>query len=147
MKIVKQRDKKFINGNNGGHEHEWKFYAFTSNGKPRYKCKTCGKTCTEFSSDLAKKYYQHNLRLINSMFDKESGGYVWEEVLNRDENGDIIDSEAQAFYKIEKQILNWKQFQRFIRENRKDLQPLIVYAVKKDSVKSALCLFEVLFDE
>ncbi len=144
---MKSRHKKFIEGNIDGHKHEWSLFAFTPKRKPRYKCKICGKTCTEFSSDFAKRYYQHNLRLINSFVDKESEGYVWDEVLNRDENDNIIDSEAQAFYKIEKRILNWKQFQRFARENMKDLQPLIVYAVKKDSIKSELCLFEVLFDE
>lgn len=136
--------KQIIEENKNGHKHEWKAYAKTKKGKIRYKCSQCGKTCTEFSHDLAKKYYRMNLRLINSYTSSDDELYKWEEVINYDDNGDITDYVEQPYYKIEKRHVTWKQFQRIIRQN--NFSPLIVYTVKENDISSSLCLYEVIFD-
>lgn len=138
--------KQIIKGNKNGHKHEWKAYAKTKNGKVRYKCSKCGKTCTEFSPDLAKKYYRLNLRLINGYVSNNDELYEWQDVINYDENGDIIDYEEQPYYEIEKYNVTWKQFQRIIRQN--NFSPLVVYTVKNsNNINSNLCIYEVVFDD
>ena len=137
--------KKILIGNETGHIHNWVAYGKTKCGKQRYKCTVCKKTCTEFSSDLAKLYYLHNLRLIHNRIASDDM-FVWDEVFNYGENNEIEDFEEKPYYKVNKRTVNWKQFQRIIRSRK--FYPLVVYTVEdsKDSTLSDLCRFEVVFD-
>lgn len=129
-----------------GHKHNWVFNGKTIGGKQRYKCTECNKTCVEFSKDRAKLYYEHNLRLIHSHVDSDDN-FIWDEVINYDENNEMEDAYEIPFYKIDKRTVTWKQFQRIIRGNK--YSPLVVYTVKgsEDNYTSNLCMFEVVFND
>ena len=137
--------KKILIGNETGHIHNWVAYGKTKCGKQRYKCTVCKKTCTEFSSDLAKLYYLHNLRLIHNRIASDDM-FVWDEVFNYGEKNEIEGFEEKPYYKVNKRTVNWKQFQRIIRSRK--FHPLVVYTVEdsKNSTLSDLCIFEVVFD-
>ena len=129
-----------------GHKHNWVANGRAKDGQQRYICTKCGKTCSEFSSDLAKLYYSNNLRLIHSYASCDDN-YTWEEVIGCNENGEIDDVIEQPFYKIDKRKVTWRQFQRIIRNG--DFSPLVVYTVKDPNKRtpSDLCLFEVVCNE
>lgn len=138
--------KQLLFKTQNGHKHNWVLNGRTKDGQQRYICTECGKTCSEFSSDLAKLYYRNNLRLIHSYASCDDN-YIWDEVFNYDENGEIEDYFEPPFYKLDKRTVTWKQFQRIIRNG--DFSPLVVYTVKDPYAKtpSDLCVFEVVCNE
>lgn len=110
-------------------EHSWKKNGH-SRGKQRYICKRCNKTSYEVNPNGIKKLLNFILDFINNYSDNNE--FIWEEVIDRDESGQIIDTFNAYSYKISKMTVSWKEFKRQVDKMETFSQPIAIFMCEPD---------------
>ncbi len=112
------------------HIHEW-IKNGHKHGKQRYICKICGQTCYEMDMNLRQNLYSLALNLIHSYPNNEE--FIWNDVVEFDENQDEIDIPIESYrFKIEKIRKSRSEFFSMLKNGGRLYKPMIVWMCEAD---------------